>query len=169
MAMQNLDDLLVHQLRDILSAERQIRRALPRMAKASKSDKLREALESHVEETDQQIERLRKAFDLLGKSARASHCEGAEGLITEAEEFLDGDGHADVRDAGLITAAQRVEHYEMAAYGSAIAFARMLDKDDVVSLLEETLEEEKAADRKLTKIAEGSVNEAAMKAGNGRS
>jgi ferritin-like metal-binding protein YciE len=139
------------------------------MARASKSEKLREALEHHVEETDQQIERLRKAFELLGKSARASHCEGAEGLISEAEEFLDGDGNPHVRDAGLITAAQRVEHYEMAAYGSAIAFARMLKKDDVVGLLEETLEEEKAADQKLTKIAEGGVNESAMKAGNGRS
>lgn len=167
-AMQNLDDLLIHQLKDILSAERQIRRALPRMAKASTSDTLREALENHLEETDHQIERLQKAFELLGKPARASHCEGAEGLITEAEDFLDGNGNEDVRDAGLITAAQRVEHYEMAAYGSAIAFARMLEQDDVVSLLEETLEEEKEADRKLTEIAEGEVNKAALQAGNGR-
>ena len=162
MALNTLEDLLIHELRDILSAERQIRRALPKMARAAHSEELTEAFETHVEETDTHIERLQKAFELMGRKARASHCEGAEGLISEASDLMDEDGDDNVLDAALISAAQRVEHYEMAAYGSAVAFAKQLKLPEVASLLQETLEEEKAADRKLTKIGKGGVNKAAM-------
>ena len=165
MKLQTLEDLLVHQIQDILSAEHQVKKALPRMAKAAGSDKLRKAFKNHQKDTDAQIERLEKAFKLMQESASASHCQAAEGLIAEDEDYLDGDGHRDVLDAGIITAAQRFEHYEIAAYGSAIAFARQLDRNDVASLLEESLEEEKAGDMKLTSIAEDGVNDAAMKAG----
>ncbi|CAN5745862.1 ferritin-like domain-containing protein [soil metagenome] len=165
MKLQTLEDLLVHQLQDILSAENRVKKALPRMAEAAGSDKLRMAFKEHRKETEAQIERLHKAFELLEKPVAASHCEAAEGLITEAEDYLDGDGHRDVLDAGIITAAQRFEHYEIAAYGSAISFARQLKRDEVASLLEESLREEEAADEKLSAIAENGVNDAAMKAG----
>ncbi len=165
MELQNLEDLLVHQIQDILSAEHQVKKALPLMAKAVGSDKLRKAFEHHQKETDTQIERLEKVFELMDQPVSASHCEAAEGLITEAEDYLNGDGNRDVLDAGLVTAAQRFEHYEIAAYGSAIAFARQLNHDEVADLLEESLDEEKAADQKLTTIAENGVNDAAMKAG----
>jgi ferritin-like metal-binding protein YciE len=166
MELQTLEDLLVHQIQDILSAEHQVRKALPRMAEASGSDKLRKAFKDHQKETEAQIERLEKAFELMEQPVSASHCEAAEGLLAEAEDYLDGDGNRDVLDAGIITAAQRFEHYEIAAYGSAISFARQLNRPEVARLLEASLEEEKAADQKLTTIAENGVNDAAMKAGN---
>ena len=165
MKLQTLEDLLVHQMQDILSAEHQVKKALPLMAKAVGSDKLRQAFKNHQKETDAQIERLEKAFELMDQPVSASHCEAAEGLITEAEDYLDGDGNRDVLDAGLVTAAQRFEHYEIAAYGSAISFARKLKQNEVASLLEASLDEEKAADKKLTSIADNGVNDAAMKAG----
>lgn len=164
MKPQTLEYLLVHQIKDILSAEHQVRKALPRMARAAGSDKLQKAFKDHQKDTDAQIERLEKAFRLMDPSVSASHREAAEGLITEAGDDLDGEGNHDVPDAGIITAGQRSEHHEIAAYGSAIAFARQLDRNDVASLLEESLEEEKAADEKLTSIAEDGLNDAAMKA-----
>lgn len=165
MELQTLEDLLIHQMQDILSAEHQVKKALPGMAEAAGSDKLRKAFKVHQKETDAQIERLEKAFELMDKPVAASHCEAAEGLIAEAEDYLGGDGNRDVLDAGIITAAQRFEHYEISAYGSAISFARQLNQNEVVSLLQESLDEEKAADEKLTSIAENGVNDAAMKAG----
>jgi ferritin-like metal-binding protein YciE len=165
MKLQTLEDLLVHQIQDILSAEHQVKKALPRMAEAAGSDALRQAFQDHHRETDTQIERLRNALQLMEKPVTASHCEAAEGLITEAEEYLDGEGNRDVLDAAIITAAQRFEHYEIAAYGSALSFARRLNRDEVARLLEASLNEEKAADERLNSIAENGVNEAAMKAG----
>ena len=165
MKLQTLEDLLVHQIQDILSAEHQVKKALPGMARAAGSDELRKAFEDHQKETDTHIERLEKAFELMGKPVSSSHCEAAEELITEAEDFLNGDGNRDVLDAGIIAAAQRFEHYEIAAYGSALSFARTLKLTEVTKLLQESLDEEKAADEKLTSIAEKSVNEAAMKVG----
>lgn len=165
MKLQTLEDLLIHQCQDILSAEHQAKKALPRMAEAAGSDKLRKAFRDHQKETDAQIGRLEKAFELMDKPVSASHCEAAEGLITEAEDYLDGDGNRDVLDAGIIAAAQRFEHYEIAAYGSAISFARKVNRNEVASLLQESLDEEKAAEEKLTSIAENGVNNAAMKAG----
>lgn len=165
MKLQTLEDLLIHQIQDILSAEHQVKKALPAMAEAAGSDKLRKAFKDHQKETDAQIERLEKAFELMDRPVAASHCEAAEGLITEAEDYLDGDGNRDVLDAGIITAAQRFEHYEIAAYGSAISFARQLNQNEVAGLLQESLDEEKAADEKLTSIADNGVNDAAMKAG----
>lgn len=164
MKLQTLEDLLVHQIQDILSAEHQVKKALPRMAKAAGSSKLQKAFKDHQKDTDAQIERLEKAFKLMDQPVSASHCEAAEGLITEAGDYLEGEGNRDVLDAGIITAAQRFEHYEISAYGSAIALARQLDRDDVASLLEASLEEEKAADKKLTSIAENGVNDGAGKA-----
>jgi ferritin-like metal-binding protein YciE len=169
MNLETLEDLLVHQIEDILSAEHQIRKALPRPAEAVESDALRQAFQEHEKETDTQIERLHKAFDLMKKPANASHCEAAEGLIAEAEEYLDAEGERAVLDAAIVTAAQRVEHYEIAAYGSAIAFARQLDRSEVASLLEQSLDEEKAADKRLSSLAEGGLNDAARKAGRDRS
>lgn len=165
MKLQTLEDLLVHQIQDILSAEHQVKKALPSMAEAAGSDKLRKAFKDHQKETDAHIERLEKAFELMDKPVSASHCEAAEGLITEAEDYLHGNGNRDVLDAGIISAAQRFEHYEIAAYGSAISFARRLNRNEVASLLQESLDEEKAAEEKLTAIAENGVNDAAMKAG----
>ncbi|MEX2531370.1 MAG: ferritin-like domain-containing protein [Gemmatimonadota bacterium] len=166
MKLQTLEDLLVHQIQDILSAEQQVKKALPRMAEAAGSDKLRTAFKDHQKETEIQIERLEKAFKLMDKPVSASHCEAAEGLITEAEGYIDGDGNRAVLDAGIVTAAQRFEHYEIAAYGSAISFARQLKRNEVADLLQESLDEETAADKKLTSIAENGVNDAAMKAGS---
>lgn len=165
MKLQTLEDLLIHQCQDILSAEHQVKKALPRMAEAAGSDKLRKAFRDHQKETDAQIGRLEKAFELMDKAVSVSHCEAAEGLITEAEDYLDGDGNRDVLDAGIIAAAQRFEHYEIAAYGSAISFARKVNRNEVASLLQESLDEEKAAEENLTSIAENGVNNAAMKAG----
>ena len=165
MKLQSLDDLLVHQIQDILSAEHQVKKALPLMAQAAGSDKLRQAFEHHERETDTQIERLEKIFQLMHQPVSATHCEAAEGLINEAHDYLDGDGDRDVLDAGLVTAAQRFEHYEIAAYGSAVSFARQLKHHEVADLLEESLGEEKVADGTLTSIAEHGVNDAAMKAG----
>jgi len=165
MKLQTLEDLLVHEIQDILSAERQVKNALPQMAKAAGSNKLRQAFQDHLQDTDKQIERLERAFRLMDKPVSASHCEAAEGLITEAEDFLDGEGNRDVLDAGLIAAAQRFEHYEIAAYGSAVAFAEKLSRTEIANLLQASLDEEMAADKKLTVIAENGVNTAAMKAG----
>jgi ferritin-like metal-binding protein YciE len=165
MKLQTLEDLLIHQIRDILSAEYQVRKALPHLADAVGSEKLRKAFEEHHRETDGQIMRLEKAFKLMDRAVAASHCDAAQGLITEAEDLVDSDGNRDVLDAGILAAAQRFRNYEIAAYGSAISFAQKLRRNDVASLLQESLDEEQAADHKLTAIAKNGVNTAAMRAG----
>jgi len=165
MKLQTLEDLLIHQIQDILSAEYQVKKALPRMAEGVGSDKLRRAFKDHHRETGAQIMRLEKAFKLLDRAVAASHCDAAQGLITEAEDLLESDGNRDVLDAGVLAAAQRFRNYEMAAYGSAISFAQKLQRNDVASLLQESLDEESAADEKLSAIAKNGVNTAALKAG----
>jgi len=160
--MKTLEDLLHHELKDLYSAEKQITKALPKMAKAATNEALQEALQSHLEETEKQIERLEQIFEKLELPTRAPKCKAMEGLIEEGKEILEEDMEDEVRDAAIIAAAQRVEHYEMAGYGCARTFAQQLGQDEVVELLQQTLEEEKAADEKLTSIAMESVNEEAM-------
>lgn len=151
--VNTIDQLFVEELKDIYSAETQITKALPKMAKASTSEELKTAFEEHLQETEGQIERLDQIFETLGVSPKGKTCEGMKGVITEGEEMLKETEKGDIRDAALISAAQRVEHYEMAAYGAVRTYAQKLGKQQVVELLEETLEEEKAADKKLTQIA----------------
>jgi ferritin-like metal-binding protein YciE len=160
-AMEDLRDLLVEELRDVYDAEHRITKALPKMRKAAGSEELKEAFDLHLQETEGQIERLEQVFELLGEPAKRKKCEGILGLIEEGEEKMEEDAHQAVLDAALIAAAQKVEHYEMASYGTLRTYAQLLGNDDVASLLEETLQEEKATDEKLTALAEAGINEAA--------
>jgi ferritin-like metal-binding protein YciE len=160
MSVTSMEELLIDELKDIYSAEKQITKVLPKMAKATSSAKLKVAFQSHLEETKGQIERLDKVFGILGKASRGKLCHGMKGVLEEGSEVIEEIEKSPVRDAALISAAQRVEHYEMAAYGAVREYARILGQDEIVSLLEETLEEEKAADQKLTMIAESVNSEA---------
>jgi ferritin-like metal-binding protein YciE len=157
--IDSMKTLLVDELRDIYDAEKRLTKAIPKLAKKATNDQLRSALEEHLEETEQQVQRLEQAFEHLGERAKAKPCAGMKGIIEEGDEHVGEDyDDDDLRDAVIIGSAQRVEHYEMAAYGTAIAHARLLEQDEVVDLLEESLGEEKAADEKLTEIAESVVN-----------
>lgn len=164
--MNSLYDLFVDELKDLYSAERQLIKALPRMMKGSTSDELRTAFENHLQQTEGHVERLEQIFERLEESPRGKKCKAMEGLVEEGEEALDHEGESDVLDAGIIGAAQRVEHYEMAAYGTACAHAKALGYEDLASILTQTLQEEEEADRLLTQIAEESVNRLAA-AGDG--
>jgi ferritin-like metal-binding protein YciE len=160
MSVKTLEELLVDELKDLYSAEKQIVRALPKLAKAASTPQLREALESHLEETKGQVERLEQIAEIVGKKLTGKTCVGMKGVLEEGSEVLEEVEGGNVRDAAMIGAAQRVEHYEMAGYGTARDFAKLLGQEEVVKLLEQTLEEEKAADQKLTTISK-SVNGAA--------
>ncbi len=162
--MKKLEDLFEDTLKDIYYAEKTILKALPKMAKKASSPDLKEAFESHLEETEGQIERLEQVFELIGKAARGKKCPAIEGITEEAKEIMEEAETPEVLDAGLAAAAQAVEHYEMARYGTLIAWARELGMDEAADLLEETLEQEKAADEKLTELAEGGINEEAANA-----
>jgi ferritin-like metal-binding protein YciE len=153
MKIETLRELLVEELQDLYSAETQITKALPKLAKASSSAKLKQAFESHLEETKGHVQRLEQIFEQLEESPKGKTCEGMKGLLKEGDERAGEGGEPEVLDAGLISAAQRVEHYEIAAYGSARTFADLLGEQEIVQLLEQTLEEEKAADSKLTQVA----------------
>jgi ferritin-like metal-binding protein YciE len=157
----SLDDLLEHQIGDIYDAEHRISDALPKMQDAATHPQLKAAFESHLAETKAQIERLDQVFSMLGKDAKRVTCEATKGLIKEGEDAIKANGDDDVRDAALIGAAQRVEHYEIASYGTARNLARRVGRDDVAQLLQTSLDEEYGADRKLSDIAEGTVNAAA--------
>jgi ferritin-like metal-binding protein YciE len=148
-----MTELFVDELKDLYSAEKQIIRVLPKLAKAATSEDLKQAFLSHLEETNGQVARLDKIFETLGKTPRGKTCVGMKGVLEEGAEVLEDTDKGSVRDAALISAAQRVEHYEMAGYGSVRDFAKMLGQGEIATLLEETLEEEKAADKKLTSIA----------------
>jgi ferritin-like metal-binding protein YciE len=163
MAVANLEQLLIDELKDLYSAEKQITKALPKMAKAAKSAELRAAFESHLEETNGHVERLDQIFETLGKSGRGKVCHGMQGVLEEGSEVLKDTEKGDLRDAALISAAQRVEHYEMAAYGCVREYASLLGQQKVADLLDKTLEEEKAADEKLGQISK-QVNSSAMQA-----
>jgi len=160
--IESMEALLGEQLEDLYDAEHRFAEALPKMAEATQDADLKAAFQEHTEETKGQINRLEKAFDLLNRDADRKTCNAAKGLVAEGEEVIGADAPDDVRDAGLIAAAQRVEHYEMAGYGSARSFAESLGHDAVAKLLQETLDEEGAADDKLTNIAKKSVNRDAV-------
>ena len=157
MKNENLRELLVEELKDLYSAENQLTKALPKVAKNSSDPQLKKAIESHLKETEGHVARLEQIFEKLDESPKGKTCDGMKGLISEADERIKEGGEPSVLDAGLIADAQRVEHYEIAAYGSARTFANLLGEKEIVQLLEATLKEEKAADAKLTSIAE-SVN-----------
>ena len=166
MEMSNLQDLLVENLKDLYSAENQILKALPKAAKKVENDQLRMALEEHVEQTRGHVERLEQVLSKMGEKGGGKKCHGMEGLLEEAKELLGEDAEPEVLDAGLIVDCQKVEHYEIAGYGSAVTFCKLLGDNESARLLAQTLDEEKAADRKLTEIAESSINlEAASGAG----
>lgn len=151
--MQNLKDLYIHELRDIYNAETQIINALPKMAEAATHGKLKSAFEEHLQVTKEQKNRLDKIFKGLNESPTGEKCEGMEGLINESEELLHNDAASSVLDAALISAAQRVEHYEMAAYGTARTLAEKLGRNDDAELLQQTLDEEGETDHELTDIS----------------
>src|SRR6187431_1102113 len=157
----NLREALVDEIKDIYNAEKQIVKALPKMIKGATSDELREAFESHLEETHGQVSRLERVFELLDEKPRGKHCAGMAGILEEGSETLEEDAEDAVMDACIIAGAQRVEHYEITAYGTAIAWAEALGLTEVAEVLGESLAEEKAADEKLSAIAESGVNEAA--------
>jgi ferritin-like metal-binding protein YciE len=155
MSVTSIEELLLSELKDLYSAEKQITKALPKLVKAATSEELREAFQSHLEETEGQVQRLEQIAEQLGKKLTGKTCEGMKGVLEEGTEVVEEtEKGSSVRDAGLITAAQRVEHYEMAGYGGVIAYAKLLGLNEVVSLLQETLQEEKAADQKLTKLSQ---------------
>ncbi|HQY22055.1 MAG TPA: ferritin-like domain-containing protein [Ignavibacteria bacterium] len=151
---KTLKDFLIEELKDLYSAEKQITKVLPKMAKAATSDELKKAFEDHLKETENQIERLDKISKLIGKSLTGKKCKAMEGLANEGKEIIEEDMEDEVRDVALICGAQKVEHYEMASYGCARTYAGLLGMDDIKDLLQETLDEEGAADKKLTEIAE---------------
>jgi ferritin-like metal-binding protein YciE len=163
MSIKTMQELLIYELKDLYSAEKQIVRALPKIAKASTSPELQQALLQHLEETKAQVTRLEKISGIVGKKLTGKTCAGMKGVLEEGSEVPEDIDKGNVRDAALISASQRVEHYEMAGYGSARDFAKQLGLSDVAQLLDETLSEEKAADKLLTGIAKG-VNKSATKA-----
>jgi ferritin-like metal-binding protein YciE len=156
-----LHDAFIDELRDTYDAEKQLTKALPKLAKASSNPKLRQAFESHLQETQGQIARLEKVFASLDEKVRGKHCDGIAGIIQEAQAVMKEDFDESTADACLIASAQRAEHYEMAAYGTLVAWARAMGHDEAADLLQETLDEEKAADEKLNALAEGGINEQA--------
>jgi ferritin-like metal-binding protein YciE len=151
---EGLKELYIDELKDLYSAETQLLKALPKMAKAASSDELRQGFEEHFEQTRGHVERLEKVFKTLGESPKGKTCKGMQGLIQEGAEVMDEDFEGSLMDAALIGAAQRVEHYEIAAYGTVCAFAKELGESDQAMLLNETLDEEKETDEKLTELAE---------------
>lgn len=163
MEMSTLQDLYLDELRDLLSAEGQIIKALPKMAKQANSPELKKAFETHLEESKVHVERLNKIFEKIGEKARPKKCKGMEGIIEEGKEFME-EAEDDVMDAGLIASAQRVEHYEMAAYGTLRTYAKLLGDNEAAKLLQQTLDEEGMTDKKLTKLALSGINVEAAEA-----
>lgn len=159
--IKTLDDLFVHMLQDIYYAENQIVKNLPVMAEKTRNVALRQAFESHLQETKNQVTRLEQVFQMHGQPVKGVTCQALDGILAEAKEIMSDCDDEAVRDAAMLAAAQAVEHYEMTRYGTLIAYARQLGRNDCASVLEQTLEEEKAADKKLTGIAEGRVNKIA--------
>ncbi len=159
--MESLRDVLIEELKDLYDAEKQLVKALPKMAKAASNEELKEAFESHLEETKGHVERLEQAFQLLEEKAKSKPCEAMKGLISEGQQTVQEDFSEPLLDSAIICAAQKVEHYEIAGYGTVCAWARSMGLEDVADLLGQTLAEEKAADEKLTEVAESVMSEAA--------
>ena len=162
MKLDSLETLLIEELRDLYNAERQILKALPKMAKAASSPGLQKGFQEHLQQTQTQVERLDKIFTDLGESPKGKKCEAMEGLLKEGAELLEADAEPSVLDAALIAAAQRVEHYEIAGYGCARTYAKLLGHAEATQLLQQTLDEEKRTDVKLTELAVGSINTEAV-------
>jgi len=158
MKLETLENLFVHELKDLLSAEKQLVKALPKMAKGANSVHLQNAFQEHLEQTKGHVARLEKIFSILGKTARAEHCKAMEGLVEEGSDLLEEEGSPMVKDAALIGAAQRVEHYEISAYGTARTLAELLGQTEAAELLQATLDEEKETDEKLTELAMNEIN-----------
>src|SRR5262245_30464340 len=159
-----LHDAFLDELRDLYDAEKQLTKALPKLAKASSNPKLRQAFESHLKETEGHVERLEQVFESLDEKVRAKHCDGIAGIIEEGKSMMEEDFDDVTMDACLIAGGQRAEHYEMAAYGTMIAWAQAMGHDEAVNLLQKNLDEEKAADEKLSSLAEGGINQSAANA-----
>ena len=157
MKLETLQDLYIQELKDLYSAENQIIKALPKMVKAAAHPKLADGFKQHLEQTKEHVARMEKILTSHDETTRGPKCKGMEGVLKEGQEMIEEDAEDDVRDAGLITAAQRVEHYEMAGYGTARTYAQLLGDNDGAKLLQKTLDEEGATDKKLTKLAE-SIN-----------
>ncbi len=167
MELNDLQDLYTSELKDLYSAENQILKALPAMIKAASSDELKSAFEEHLSQTEEQVKRLETIFGKLGEKPSGKVCHGMQGVIEEGKEMIKEDATPEVKDAGLISAAQRVEHYEMAGYGSVRTYADMLGDKDAAKLLQTTLEEEAQTDKKLSQLANSLINVKAT-AGAGR-
>ena len=165
MAVESLNELFVEQLRDLYDAENQLIKALPKMAKEASSDELRQGIEEHLEQTRGHAERLEQIFEQLGEKAKGKKCKAMQGLLDEGKEVLEEDMEEDTKDAAIIAAAQRVEHYEISGYGTARTYANLLGENEAAGLLEETLNEEKETDQKLTQLAEEINVEAAEGSG----
>ena len=168
MKFETLQDLYLDELRDLYDAERQLVKALPKMAEAAKSIQLRTAFESHLRETEGHVQRLEQIFTQMNEKPSGQSCDAMKGLIKEGDKMASNVDESPLRDAGLIGAANRVEHYEMAGYGTVRTFAEILGFNEAARLLEQTLQEEKEADRKLTQIAEQMVNDRALQTGSMR-
>jgi len=163
MKIETMEDLFMEQVQDLYDAEKRLVKALPKMAEASTSQSLRQAFESHLLETEGHVSRLESVFRTLGLEPKSHTCDAMKGLISEGEDMVSDIDESPLRDAGLIAAANRVEHYEIAAYGSARTFADILGLSEAAILLEQTLQEEKKADQKLTQLAENMVNDEALR------
>ncbi|MEX0936917.1 MAG: ferritin-like domain-containing protein [Pirellulales bacterium] len=163
MALKNLQDALLEEMQDMLSAEKQISRSLKKLAKKAEAEELKTAFEEHLQQTDGQIDRLEQAFEKVGRKPRSKHCDAMKGILDEGEEMLEEADNDDIRDSLLIASAQKVEHYEIASYGTLCEWAQTLGLSDVAKLLHENLEEEKQTDEKLTKLAK-SLNQQAKAA-----
>jgi ferritin-like metal-binding protein YciE len=158
MSIKSLEDLYVEELKDLYDAEHQILEALPKLAQAASAAKLKTAFEQHEKQTEGQVKRLEQIFKERGESPKGKKCKGVAGLIVEGQELLKEDAEPEVRDAGLIAAAQKVEHYEIAGYGTVRTYAQLLGETEAAKLLQQTLDEEGETDKKLTTLAEGSIN-----------
>jgi len=161
MASSTLHDAFIEELRDTYDAEKQLTKALPKLAKAAANPQLRKAFEAHLAETQQQITRLEQVFSSIDEKPRGKHCDGIAGIIEEGKSIMEEEFDEPTMDACLIAAGQRAEHYEMAAYGTLVAWAQAMGHDDAVSLLQQNLDEEKAADEKLSALAESGINQEA--------
>jgi ferritin-like metal-binding protein YciE len=166
MSLDSLQKLLIQELKDLYNAEKQLVQALPKLAKAASDPDLAAAFREHHQQTEGHVRRLEEAFESLGTKPAGKKCKGMEGVIAEGQEMLADDGDPAVKDAALIASAQRAEHYEIAAYGCVRNYAELLGLDDVAELLDQTLAEEEATDEKLTQLAEGGINAAAVSAGS---
>jgi ferritin-like metal-binding protein YciE len=167
MSLDSLDKLFLEELRDMYNGEKQITRALPKMAKAAENPQLKQAFTKHLKETEGQIQRLEQIFQQLGEAVRGKTCKGLQGILEEGKDVLEEDSQEAVLDAALIAGAQKVELYEIASYGCLRTYAQLLGYDQAVRLLEQNLAEEEATDKKLTELGESGINEAAAAVGAG--